>query len=138
MNNTALFYHQVIAVRDLATSRPTCRRKLSVKKLNAIPKASPYLNFMLTEYENYRNFRCVKFYMAVCVRKHSSIISVCIVDIVCFPILSIIGTVFKMLVIGNSVCNEKLYEININIRILLFFGDTNRLYYYHRYYPVTK
>lgn len=117
---------------------PPVNENVRSKSWTLFLKLSPYLNFMITEYKNYWNFRCVKFHMAVCVRKHSSIISVCIVDIVCFPILSIFGTVFKMLVIGNSVCNEKLYKININIRILLFFGDTNRLYYYHRYYPVTK
>jgi len=109
VNNTALFYHQVVTVRDLATSRSTCVRKLSVKGLSYRNR-----NSILTEYKNYWNFRCVKFHMAVCVRKHSSIISVCIVDIICFPIFSIFGTVFKMLVIGNFVCNEKLYKINKN------------------------
>lgn len=97
MNNTSLFDHQVVAMRDLATSRSTCANN------DFGHNHFIRYEFVLTEYKNNGYFRDVKFDVAIVVCIHSSIISKRPVGIICFPDSSVLWTVLKILIIGNFV-----------------------------------
>lgn len=108
VHNTSFLYHQVVAVRDLTASGSTCGHTKIISghsyPLLELPLWRASLS-ILTQHENNRNFRSVELDVAVAVRKHASIISVCFVTIICFPDLSFFCTVFKILIIGIFVWN---------------------------------